>query len=271
MSTSTLTDPNLIAAQQELSSDLSQLASLQSQITTDQGQISSLQSQVSGLQAQLTALQGIQRWNDLELQPWELVAGALADSGAQGNVPVATQTIPSVSGQCAWRSIDPQGKSGANGMWYRKLGLFPALTHFTYSLNVLFPTAADAAACQALEQDFQQTINGLTWNWGFQFAFADGLFRVWSRNAAAWQPTPLKMPRWTPQWMSISHSFHRDAANIYYDSLALNGVVTPLGMSNPALSRGLGDQLNPGFQLDGNEQGQKYSVFLDAVSIVGQP
>lgn len=211
-------------------------------------------------------------YDSLELAPWLLAAGSLADSDtSSGNVPSATQTQPSAIG-CASFAIDPKGKPWANAYWYKQHGPQAGLTRFIYSASFLFPSAADAAASQAVEMDIQQVIAGVTYNFGFQFDFAEGQFRVWNRagheaSGGGWNATEVPMPRWEAgEWVRVEVLCHRTSGSVTYDQLIINGVSHLLGQSYPAPTLSLSDMLNCAVQLDGNGAGAGYRVVVDDVS-----
>jgi hypothetical protein len=218
-------------------------------------------------------------WTCLEMEQWELVRGALADTAtATGSVPQSTQTRPGVS--VATRTNNPEKLPYANGMFLYRLGADNTKSRFMIYGYVMLPTAADVENIQAKEYDFDQiaTLNGVKRNfdWGFQWDFAGmGLFRVWNPTAKAWQSTPIKSPRWSPAtWVAFCFRIHRDAASIYYDSVRINGVLSPLSdgemetFTYPAPITTDSEIINFGEQGDGEEGGLPFTWCLEGYTVV---
>lgn len=247
-----------------MDSDLQQIVTLAEQVDA---RLTSLQQQVNVDALEETTEDNTKVFDGLELTPWLLAQGALADSDtASGNVPTATQRQPSI--ECASFAIDPQTKSFANAYWYKKLGADEGKTTFTYEASFLFPTTADVAASQAVEFDFQQVISGIVYNLGWQFDYADGKFRVWNRGVKAWVPVMIALERpSTLTWTRLALAGHRDANSIYYATVTINGTTFSINQSFPAPNLGLTDMLNCAFQLDGNKAGVAYRVMVDGMRL----
>lgn len=248
-------------------STISTLTGQNSTLTTEN---QTLASEVVALQSQLDALNGSGVFGGLEQTAWLVASGAAADTGATGNVPVASQSQPSTT--TAWFAIDPQTKAYANAYFYKKLGADASKTSFKYALRLMCATAAECAASQAVELDVQQVIGGVVYNTGAQWDFADGQFRVWNRSGHAWVATGIVATRWTPgQWMSVVLETHRTDTTVVYDAITVNGVRTALTQSYPAPNLGLTPMLNCAVQLDGNKTGAPYHIYVDAVSMTTHP
>lgn len=221
--------------------------------------------QITTLEAQLAAIQSIATFSDLECSAW-LVAPGLAGGGS--NTAVPSQGQPGV--QSAFIGIAPAGPYG-NGYFYKKLGPLPDKTVFTFQLSLMFATAPEASASQAVELDIQQVIAGTVWNMGWQFDFADNQLRVWDRSKKNWVSTKLPCHRWaTGQWMNIVAEQHRDATSVTHDAISINGQRLSINMSFPAPTQNLADMLNCAIQLDGNKAGSAYRLYLDRVRFAAQ-
>ena len=259
-------DQAILDSIRQLDSDNSSLAAANSSLSS---QNSSLQSQLSSLQSQLSALQNITVFDHLEYGEWLLAGGTAANSGATGNTAVATQTQPGV--QSASFSLSPNG-SFANAYWFKRLGARPEKKSFKYELSILMPSPTDAAASQAVEFEWQQVISHKVFNIGWQFDFAQNVFRVWNRTLHGtgkepWIATPLTSPRWTAgSWANVAVEGHRDDGGVFYDTVTINGVRTVLNISFPAtLEPSQPDMLNVAFQLDGNGSSTSYRVNVDNI------
>lgn len=218
-------------------------------------------------------LDGTQVWTNLERYPWDLVGPGLADTGAKGNTPLSVQTVPTLLS--AVRSTNPEGKEYADVMWDLKLGINPKLTHYSYYCWVMFPTALAAIASQAIELDFLHVVNGMYFDGGLQADFADGVVRIWNKGTENWEPVKLPLlwpcPRWVSNvWIPMGFSWHRDASNVYYDSVTIGSVINLLKVSYPAIKTTEADLLNVGFQMDGNKTGDPYTVIYDAVTVTAK-
>jgi hypothetical protein len=228
--------------------------------------------EISILKSTLKAANSTKVFSGLELTPWKLAAGALADSDtAKGNIPIAVQSQPLI--ECASFAIDPKGKAWADAYWYKELGADASKTRFTYEVSFLFPTPAYSLASQAIELDIQQVISGMVYNFGFQFDFAEGIFRTWNRGeheaiGGGWNPTTMSLPRWSAgQWTRVAVQGHTLPGSVLYDSVTINNVKSTLNIHYPAAKLNLSDMLNCAVQLDGNASGTAYRVMVDVVSL----
>lgn len=197
----------------------------------------------------------------LELTPWLIAAGAAADTGAAGNVPVASQA--QVEEGTAYVAINPQGKAYANAYFYKTLGADPTRNTYDYELRMMIATPDECAAAQAVELDIQQCIGGVVYNTGLQFDFQSNQIRIWNRAGKAWVATGLACPRWQAEvWQIVTLQTHRKVAGVYYDSVG----GTPSTASYLAPKLGLADMMNVAVQLDGNSAGAPFRVYLDYVN-----
>lgn len=204
-------------------------------------------------------------WTGLELTQWLVAAGAAADTGAAGNVPVSSQSVP--TDHCAWLEIDPQGKPYANGYFYKQLGPQPAYSNYDYPLRLMIATPDECAAVQAVELDIQQVIAGIVYNTGLQFDFQANQTRVWNRTASQWVVTGQLCPRWLAGvWQVVDLKTHRQTVgsnvNVVYDGV--DGF--PSTLTFPAPNLKLPDMMNVAIQIDGNSAGAPVRVYIDQVN-----
>lgn len=207
-------------------------------------------------------------WKSLERQPWTLVSGALANSNQTGSIPVSTSAPAGLS--FASRSNRPNGQSWADDMWYMKLGADDSLTRFRYSLSFMFPTAADVKGCWAKENDLQQVpaASPVKFDWGWQFAYGDKLFRVWNPTAESWESTNISLPAAIAgEWIDVSYDVHRENQYVFYDQVSINGTVFNIGMDFPAPQTNLPGMINVGDQSDGDKSGDPVTWLLDRVDL----
>ncbi len=222
------------------------------------------------LQHRLDAINSVVVYDHLERDTWLLAEGAAANTGSTGSLATATQAPPNWS--TAWLRIEPHGQY-ANAYWYEKKTPDAAKTKYQLEVSFLFGATADATASQAVELDIQQVINGTVYNTGLQFDFQSNQMRVWNRYAKEnnlpdpWHAIPgVLCPRWPAgQWVRIVFSSRRDATSVYYDPVTVNGNITPIGMSFPAVKLALADMMNCANQLDGNKAGTAYQVYRDDI------
>ena len=226
------------------------------------------QATIDGLNARLLAASPMV-FADLQYKSWLVASGTAANTGAIGNTATSQQTLPGAA--MATRTLQPDGPY-ADKYWYLSLGANPSLMRFRQEYAFLFPTSLDSVNAQAVETDLQQCIGGVCFNWGFQFDYAESLLRVWNRNGKSWVNIGFTASRPLPgQWVTIQLDCHRDAANVYYDVITLNGAKLPLAtnMGFVAPKLGLADMLNVGQQLDGEKVPSAYSIAIDRMKLTG--
>lgn len=267
---------SVAAVEQAIEGKDSQIASLTQQNGVLQGQLAlvtaddqSLAAKLLAAQARLDALANITVFDGLELTPWLLAPGTAANTGSTGSTAVATQSQPGITS--ASFALAPNGPY-ADAYWYKKFGVWPKKTTFTYELSFLFGAAGESAASNCVELDIQQVISGLGFNPGWQFDFGGNRLRVWDRDRKEkklpepWIDTGQPCPRWTAgQWFHIVAENHRDGANVYHDAMTINGVRIPINMTFPATPLALPDMMNCAVQMDGNKAGTAYKLYIDRV------
>jgi hypothetical protein len=269
----------LTAAQGQVATITAQLQAVNLDDAAERAAVATLTQQLQQAQAQLAALTAQVGnatptvWDALQYKTWNVAAGTVADTGASGATAGMVMTLPGING-LASRKVSPLGPYG-NSYTYLPLGADFTRTRFRQEGLFLLPTAADAADSQAIEFDLQQcddpAASGLCFNWGVQFDFAEGFLRCWNRSAVAWVPTGTLLKRPSPgaalmcQW-----DVHRDAANVYYDSLQINGVLQPnTAIQFPAPKLNLAAMINYGFQLDTEKVVNAYTVLVDRMKLQG--
>lgn len=239
------------------------LQNAQTSINLAQQDIDALNSQINSLQSQLSSAQNSVTFRGLEWQPALVAGGSVANSSGNPGVAADAQGVPTTS--FAFRQIIPNG-AYEDKYWYWKLGADSTKTSFTYTVKFLLP---NPSAPQALELDVQQVIQGVCFNVGFQFDFAENQARIWNRSPQnhGWIATGVTSPRWAANtWHSITLKAHRDSSSVYYDSMTIDGVTTSLTQfSFPSIPLNNSDTINVAIQLDSNSSGLSYSTNIYGV------
>jgi hypothetical protein len=203
----------------------------------------------------------------LERLPWLVASGAAANTGSVGNLADDIQTIQNGLNY-ATRTIKPKG-AWADKYWFYRFPVDPNSKRFRQEGSFIFPTIADAKACNCVEFDFQKVddLKGPTFNLGLQFNLSTFRFRIWNRSQKAWIDTGNSIAGFTGSaWTDVVADYHIDDSNVYYDSVIVNGkqLSIPQEIAKmPAPLLGLGVQLNYGYQLDGNKVGTTYTTAID--------
>lgn len=147
-----------------------------------------------------------------------------------------------------------------NGYWYtkRKGKQYDAASLFLYQLNLDFPTQANLDASNAVELDFQQSLNGKIFNWAWQIrqpATKSALYK-WNKVSGHWESTGLIVPPsvWQAGMVPIICCFRRDGTDtLTYLSLKIAGkeYLTQQYTLKPVI-RTESNYMSTGFQLDSN-------------------
>jgi hypothetical protein len=256
------------AAQTDIDALASQVEDLQGTISSDATTIAALQQQIQALKAQIAAASSIAVFDGLELTPWIVAGGSVANSAGNPGVAGDAQSVPTDLN--AWFDIFPNG-AYQDKYRFKQLGADPSKTSFAFEGLLMLP---EPAKPQAVELDVQQVISGVIFNYGLQWDFAENQMRIWDRAAKVagdpepWKSIGLPCPRWAAlAWHSFRLEGHRDAANIYYDAVTMNGVKTPLTQTFAAPNLGLKDMFNCAIQQDSNSAGAAFRLYIDRVKM----
>lgn len=144
-----------------------------------------------------------------------------------------------------------------NGFFYRKLGAFNHATEFEYAFEVMFPTAADLAASQAIEFELQQNVESRIYNMAWQANFAASkMWRTFDYGGSAWVASSVGIDDTTfiaGVWTRILAKFRRGAdLTMTHVSLAVNDRVTPVNFMCASTPRVESDYVHCAFQMDSN-------------------
>jgi hypothetical protein len=150
-----------------------------------------------------------------------------------------------------------------NGYWYTKRMGQESSKFYIHELAVLFPTVAELQACNGLEFEVQQSLNGKLYDFAWQFRHPGAECSLYSFDKTKvapedkWQPTGIALPSsvWKTGAMVpiISTSMRNDDGTLTYLSLSVGGIEllrTPI--SAPALVKTEKNYMSVGFQLDTN-------------------
>lgn len=268
------------AIEGQVTQEANQIAADQVTIAGENATIANDATVLAGVKAQLAAAlatiaAGATAFiaDGLEQTQWLLAGGTLANSNQTGSTANAVQSVPGVGG-CASLQIIPNGP-WADAYWYKEFGPKNDKTHYKYEFGFMFPSVADSNAAHCLELDLEQHVGGIVFNCGLQFGFDNNTIRIWDRSEATisnpgggqWIATGAACPRWAAgTWVRGIWQCHRDAGNVYYDSLVVNGVNVPVSQfSFPSPNLGYSDKMDVAIQSDSNGSGTPFKVLLDAL------
>lgn len=142
---------------------------------------------------------------------------------------------------------------------------FNTMVNFTSTKMIQIPTSGDLAACQALDFEIQVSRAGWTYNGAWEqapFVSNGGINGVWqyfnyqgtSAPNAHWVPTtiPIAASFVAGQWVAITAIWRLDpvAHTMTHVSLAINGTVYPVNVTQPAIQEGFADYLHASQQLN---------------------
>jgi len=249
----------------------------------NQGFISATPVQVTiTSQAQQTTISGIQN-----LPGWQSCGDVFPpNSGRAGQICAAgfgtpsssiTQNVssPSMDGSSAQFSINPSppGCTGyCNMLYFNPIAGGNSVSHFTYDLYFLIDNP-DAA--QALEFDLNQTYGGQRWVWGSECNLkADGQWDIWNDAPnTGWTPTGIPCLASNFQantWNHLTWDVQQQGSNVQYNTLTVNGTVYQVNTTFPNQQDWTLEEIDTAFQMDLNEQGTPYNVWLDKVTLTAQ-
>lgn len=157
-----------------------------------------------------------------------------------------------------------------NGVFVRTLSTTAdSCTQFSVSFQIMFPTAADETACQALEFTLQQNVNGHLFAFSWQADIkGSGFWRTRDPNAGTWNPTTIAVDTSlfaAGVYTTVTAQFRRESDNsLTHTSLAINGTVHPVNRNTAGASLVESSYVNLSFALDSNggNPPTAYSVHL---------
>ena len=195
-------------------------------------------------------------WNLERLTDWKQ-AGNTGDSGGGSSKPngvgIMTPGTPTTPATFSAKGNYPYN----NFFWYGNITATApctiTATRFRLAMQFMLPSAADLAACQAVEYQSQQTTGKMLFNMAYQFNQTSKTLRIFNYGTTVWEDTGIPIALVAGQWTSIVGEFARTATAMTHIGCTLNGVWHTI-MSTEAgapLTSGT-PYLKESFQLDSN-------------------
>jgi hypothetical protein len=148
--------------------------------------------------------------------------------------------------------------------------LTPALHNFTYDVYFY---GANLGVAEALEFDFNQFFDGLSFIWGHNCYIAGGgIWQLWSNEKNDWFNTDIPCNPVSNQWNHLTIAVERTSSNqLLYKTITLNGVTYNVNIyDNPGSAPQSWWGITINYQMDGNYQQAPYSVYVDNLTFTYQ-
>lgn len=157
-----------------------------------------------------------------------------------------------------------------NGYWYKKwLGV--QASSLVQTLSVTFPTAADVAACQAIEFELQQSDGERVYNMAWQCPVRrTGFWRTFDYTTHKWEETTIPATTFVPgQRVDLIAKYLLTPDATTHVSLTIDGVEYPVNISRVPTAKASSQYLSIGFQLDSDSKTPPtpYKVFVRNINI----
>ena len=244
----------------------------------NQGYISATPVQVTvSNQASKTTISSIQA-----MPGWQSCSATFpSGSGRDGQICAAgfgnakftiTQNVssPSLDSNSAEFSIAPlpPGCTGyCNVLNFNPIAGGNNVSHFVYDLYFYIdkPNAA-----QALEFDLNQTFGGQRWTWGSECNFnSTGKWDIWNDAPnTGWIPTSIPCkPFAANTWIHLVWTVERVGNQVHYISLQVGDQTYNVDTFFPNQQNWTLEEIDTAFQMDLDEKGDPYNVWLDKVNL----
>jgi hypothetical protein len=231
-------------------------------------------------------------------------AGQLCAAGEGAYLPVSSMTMdssppapaPAMDGQAAHFSMSPGTAAPSasdygysNYLYFNPIAGGNGVTAFTYDLYFWID---NPDAPQALEFDVNQGYDDTTTNtsadggvgsplrftWGSECNLKGddpaGQWDIWDDSLGTWKPTGIScksnvdiLPN---QWNHLTWNLHQLGGMVYYDTLTVNGVSTPVNTAYVDQSGWTLEEIDTAFQMDLAQPPVPYNVWLDKVTLTAQ-
>jgi len=141
------------------------------------------------------------------------------------------------------------------------------VTYLKYEFDLYIPSQF-ASAPQALEWECQENANGYTYNFAWQADYSSGTWRVFNYATKNWEDTGIVFQKFSPDtWHHVIAMYHASGTQIVHDSITVDGVTRPANITHQALYTGNGPELTTAFQLDLDQNGTPFQVYVDNMKV----
>jgi hypothetical protein len=230
----------------------------------------------SQTQTTINGIQGLAGWQSCGglFPPGSGRAGQICAAG--GGTPDSTMTqnvsSPSMDGNSAEFSIGPSSPDCpgyCNMLYFNPVAGGNNVSHFIYDLYFYID---NPDAPQALEFDVNQTFGGNRWVWGSECNFkGDGVWDIWNDAPnEGWKPTTVPCSAAMFQantWNHLTWDVQQNGNNVQYNTLTLNGTVYQVNTIYPFQPDWTLEEIDTAFQMDLDEAGTPYHIWLDEVNL----
>lgn len=183
-----------------------------------------------------------------------------------------TQNVssPSMDNNSAEFSIAPAppGCTGyCNMLYFNPVAGGNNVTHFIYDLYFMID---NPNAAQALEFDINQTFGGNRWVWGSECNFnGSGKWDIWNDAPnTGWTPTNIAcIPFAANTWIHLVWNVERVGNQVHYISLTVGDQTYNVDTYYPNQADWTLEEIDTAFQMDLDEKGDTYNVWLDKVNL----
>ena len=190
------------------------------------------------------------------------------------NPPLVSQvSTPSEDGTAALFQTDSGPQVGYSGdYWYvQHGGLTSQVNTLQYSFDLYIPSQflADDTVW-AIEFECQQTIGGQLFNFAWSDDFNDThQWTIFNYATSTWELSGIPYtPLSGDTWHHITANFHTSGSQVIHDSITVDGVTHfPTQNNVHGAVPGADNTFNNAFQLDMNQAGNGYYVYVDNMKV----
>jgi hypothetical protein len=193
-----------------------------------------------------------------------------AGGGTPQSMMTANVTSPSMDGESAQFSIGPSSPDCpgyCNMLYFNPVAGGNNVSHFIYDLYFMVDKPN---APQALEFDINQTFGGNRWVWGSECNFnGSGKWDIWNdAPQTGWIPTTIDCKPFPGNtWIHLVWNVERVGNQVHYISLTVGNQTYQVDTYYPNQSDWTLEEIDNAFQMDLDEQGDTYNVWLDKVNL----
>lgn len=263
-------------------------ASVDQSLSDQAQQITALQQQVTNLQQQAAQPKAVSAIRIAAIEELQSLSGTTEATGwiQPGNAGDTGGASSKPNGKFIWSPGNPLdvaivSAAGAypynNGYWYTKVAKDISTAQvqaFMLSFVVSFPSSSDRQACNGLEFEIQQSLNGNIYDMAWQILqpATNGELRTFDKINRKWVGTGVKLPVTT--WLTpvpITAIFSRNVNSFDYTGIEIAGkqyLTAPI--TTPAWAAKQSDYVSIGFQLDSNGKTPPtpYKVYVENMRII---